>query len=147
MTTSAADFIARGKVTAVRDDNNILVFQPAGTNYELHLASRGGDRYAGPLGALVEGRIRVAARKVLTVPSGGNFVEPIFGQPRTLQGRVRHIEDGRLVVQAGAPIIVDLPTADSALDLTNGPVGVGSLVNIMALPGATFDLIGAAVPR
>lgn len=143
---SAADFVARGKVTAVRD-NNVVVFQPANTNYELHLASPGGARYEGPVDALVEGRIRVGARKVLTVPSGGNFVEPIFGQPRTLQGRVRHVEDGTLVVQAGAPILVQLPPADTALDLTNGPIGVGTLVNIMALPGATFELVGAAVPR
>ena len=143
---SVADFVVRGKVTAVRD-NNVVVFQPAGTSYEFHLATRGGARYDGPVNALVEGRVRLAARKVLTVPSGGNFIEPIFGQPRTIQGRVRHIEDGMLVVQAGAPIAVELPASETALDLTNGPIGVGTLVNIMTLPGATFELLGASVPR
>jgi hypothetical protein len=143
---SAADFVARGKVTAVRD-NNVVVFQPANTNYELHLAARGGSRYDGPVNTLVEGRVRLGARKVLTVPSGGNFIEPIFGHPRTIQGRVRHLEDRTLVVQAGAPLIVELPAAETALDLTNGPITAGSLVNVMVLPGATFELVGAPVAR
>jgi hypothetical protein len=142
---SVTDFIARGKVTAVRD-NNVVVFQPSNTNYELHLAVSGGA-YDGPVGGLVEGRIRVPARKVLTVPSGGNFVEPIFGQPRTVQGRVRHVEERAIVVQAGTPIVVDLPQADNALDLTNGPIANGTMVNVMALPGATFELVGAAVAK
>src|SRR5919107_1705119 len=78
---------SRGKITQVRDP--AVVFAPSGTNYELHLAAPG---YDGPVGMLTEGVIRVTARKVWTVPSGGNFVAPIFGPPRTIQGRVKALD-------------------------------------------------------
>jgi hypothetical protein len=87
--------------------------------------------------------IRAAARKVYTVPSGGNFIAPIFGPPRIVQGRVRFIDDRALVLHAGAPIIVDLPGADAAIDLTDGQIQVNHLVNATLLPGATFQLAAA----
>jgi hypothetical protein len=45
-----------------------------------------------------------------------------------------------MVVQTGTPIYVALPAEASAVELANGPVRVGSLVNVVALPGATFEL-------
>ena len=129
---------ARGKVIAVRDGN--VVFAPSGTNYELQLVAPG---YTGPVNVVTEGVIRVTARKVLTVPSGGNFISPIFGQPRTIQGRVRALSAGAMVVQAGAAIVVDLPDSDRVYDLANGPITVGALVNVIALPGAAFEWAAA----
>jgi len=87
----------------------------------------------------VEVLIRVMARKVYTVPSGGNFVQPIVGPPRIIQGRVRHLDDRQLVVQASANFIVDLPAADSAIDLDNGLITLNTMVNVVALPGATLE--------
>ena len=127
---------ARGKITAVND--GVVHFAPSGTNYELHLSAPG---YPGPAGALVAGRIVAAARKVWTVQSGGNFISPIFGQPRTIQGRVRALDERSLVVQAGVPIVVELPAAETGYDLAHGPISVGAMVNIMALPGARFELL------
>lgn len=135
------DFPARGKVIDIQEGK--IVFNPTGMNYELHLAVVGGN-YAGPSGVSIEGTIRVTARKLLTVPSGGNFIAPIFGTPRTIQGRVRHISDQAIVIHAGTPIVVELPPNNSAFDLANGPIGVGSLVNISAMPGATFELFESA---
>jgi hypothetical protein len=57
---------------------------------------------------------------------------------------VKYLDDQTMVVQAGAPVIVDLPSADSAYDLNNGPVAVGALVNCTILPGASFSLATAA---
>ena len=131
--TGLEAFAARGKVTAVKD--GMVTFAPAGTNYELHLAA---PNYAGPAGVLVAGLIRVTARKVWTVPSGGNFVSPIFGPPRTIQGRVRKVDGNTLVVHAGAPFIVELPADDAGIGLSEGALAVGSMVNIMAMPGARF---------
>src|SRR5690348_1365619 len=99
--SSPADFPAKGKVLDVRDTEKgrLLVFQPAGTNYELHLFADGavGDV---PLNKPVDLRIVVQARKVYTVPSGGNFIAPIFGPPRIIQGRVRWADESgqRIVV-------------------------------------------------
>ena len=125
---------AAGKVTSAGGGK--IVFAPAGTNYELHLVC---PHYAGPTNKPVRGTIRVMARKVWSVPSGGNWIQPIFGPPRIIQGRVRALEATHLVVQAGMPIRVDLPDDDIVYDLANGPISVGVMVNVTALPGATFE--------
>ena len=128
------DIPARGKVVAAREGG--VVFAPSGTNYELDLLS---PQYAGGLNVLTDGVVRVTARKILTVPSGGNFISPIFGTPRTIQGRVRTLDETSMVVQAGAPILIEYPSAESAFDLVNGPIAAGALVNAMILPGARFE--------
>src|SRR5215210_3347607 len=108
-----AAYAARGKVKAFRDGT--LVFAPSNTTYELYLAA---PHYAGPLDVLVEGVIRGTARKAWTVPSGGNFLAPIFGPPRTVQGRVIGVIDERTVVlKAGAPVVIELPESDRAIEL------------------------------
>jgi len=137
----ATDFPAVGKVLS-RDDTSLL-FNPQNSNYELKLSIA---NYDGPVGQRIEGLIIVSARKVYTVPSGGNFIQPIFGPPRIIQGRVKYLDEKEMVVQAGAPIIVQLPAAEDAYDLANGDLMVASLVNVVALPGARFALaaVGAA---
>ncbi len=136
-----ADFTARGKVIAVNDAS--VVFAPRDTSYELQLATQG--RYDGPVNVLVDAWVRATARKLLTVSSGGAFVSPIFGTPRTIQGRVRYIEAERaIVVQAGMPFTRELPAGDHARDLSNGAIAVGSMVNVIVLPGAMFEMVGVA---
>lgn len=139
MTTTANHGLrlpAKGKVTQNNDET--IVFAPAGTNYELHLRVASG-RYDGPVGTPVDCFIRVRARKVYTVASGGNFIQPIFGPPRIIQGRVRAMDDRHLVVHAGTSIIVELPAEGHAIDLNRGPIAVGSMVNVVALPGASVE--------
>jgi hypothetical protein len=131
----ATTVAARGKVTALKD--GVVRFTPSGTNYELHLLVAPG--FAAAAGRLVQGSIRVQARKVWTVPSGGNFISPIFGPPRTIQGRVRSISDREIVVHAGTSIVVDLPAQDTGYDLASGPIAVGAIVNVVAMPGARFE--------
>jgi hypothetical protein len=127
---------ARGKVTAVKD--GVVLFAPRGTNYDLHLVAP--PNYAAAVGSVIDCVIRVTARKVWTVSSGGNFIAPIFGPPRTVQGRVTAIHDQWLIaVHAGAPMLVELPEEDAAIDLVNGPITVGAMVNLMVLPGARFE--------
>jgi hypothetical protein len=136
---SVTDFPARGRVTEKREHG--VVFKPTGTTYELLLETSA--PYDGPLNVPVEAVLRATARKVYTVPAGGNFVAPIFGPPRTIQGRVKRVEGNLIVVQAGTHFIIELPNRDSAIDLNHGSVAVGSLVNVMAEPGARFELLGA----
>ena len=131
---AAGGAAAKGRVTATKD--GIVLFAPHGTNYELHLAA---PNYRGPVGSLTQGVIRATARKVWTVPSGGNFIAPIFGSPRTIQGRVRALDERSLVVQAGTPIVVELSDDPNLIDLANGPITVGALVNVTAMPGARFE--------
>ena len=58
---------------------------------------------------LVHALIRGSGRKVWTVPSGGNFITPIMGPPKIVQGRVKYADEKQLVIQAGANVIIDLP--------------------------------------
>jgi hypothetical protein len=133
----ATEYAAKGKITEVRE--NLVVFCPNNTNYQLHLISEEG-RYSGPTNEPVEVVVKGVARKMWTVVSGGNFISPIFGPPRILQGRVRYADERVLVIQAGTLITIELPSSDMAIDLTNGPITVGSLVNATVMPGATFHI-------
>jgi hypothetical protein len=134
------DFSARGKVKST--DNGAVVFLPANTNYQMHLGVSGG--YSGPLNKPISANIRVTAAKVYTVPSGGNFIAPIYGPPKIIQGRVVRVDEKSMVVHAGLQITVELPVAESAIDLDNGQIAVGTMVNVVALPGAKFSLAETA---
>jgi hypothetical protein len=129
------DYPATGKVLAVEAD--AIIFNPAQTTYQLRLLTPGG--YQGPVNQPIQGMIRALARKLYTVPSGGNFIDPIFGPPRIIQGRIRFLDQQQMVVQAGTFILVELPAEDSAYDMGSGPLVVGGLVNCMAMPGARFE--------
>ena len=136
------DFPTRGRVCAIRDDRTI-VFKPNGTSYELFLQPS--EPYTAPMDEPIDVLIRVQARKVYTVPSGGNFVQPIFGPPKIVQGRVRFIDGMFAVVHAGANFIVELPTGESAIDLNNGAIVTGTMMNAVALPGATLEVVTSNV--
>jgi hypothetical protein len=136
-------FLARGKVVEAKD--SLVVFQPFDTNYQLYLQAV--RPYTGPIGQPIDARLRAKARKVYTVPSGGGFISPIFGSPRTLQGRALHVEERQIVIRAGVPIAVDLPQPDDAIDLDNGPIEVGAIINVAALPGMTFEFVSSQIPK
>ena len=133
----AEDYPALGKVVSAGEGK--VVFCPSGTRYQMHLAMAAA--YSGPMNSPIKARISVTARKVYTVPRGGNFVTPIFGTPKIIQGRIRHLSEKFMIVQAGTPVVVELPAEDSAIDLDEGPLAVGALVNVVAKPGAGFGLL------
>jgi hypothetical protein len=131
---NADEFVARGKVTSA--EGGKVVFEPAGTNYRLTLDGE----YAGKLNVPVGLIIRLTGRKILTVPSGGQFVAPIYGPPKTIQGRVRYADEKMVVVHAGCVFHIALPVENSAIDLNNGAIAVNTLVNAICMPGATFEV-------
>ena len=132
---SPNDFTSRGKIIAIKDD--CVVFTPSGSRYELNLKHTGD---APPLNTLTDVLIRATARKVWTVPSGGNFVTPIVGPSRIVQGRVEYLSDRELVVHAGPHFVIDLPSNPSAIDLPQGAIAIGRMVNVTLLPGARVEL-------
>jgi hypothetical protein len=141
---SASDFPARGKILSIQDRQ--VVFAPVNTRYQIHLPAET-DLTGAQAGVMIEALIRVSAMKIWTVASGGNFVAPIFGPPRTLQGRIRYLDAERMVLQCGVPIVVALPLDQSVYDLTNGPLALNQMANVAALPGATFDLLTRAAAK
>ncbi len=128
------EFPTRGKVISTGGGN--VVFQPKGTSYELHLRGEA----LGALNAPVNAVIRVKARKVYTVPSGGNFTAPIQGPPRIVQGWVLYADQTHLIVHAGGNYVIDLPADDASISLDEGPIAVNRIVNVNLMPGATFEM-------
>jgi hypothetical protein len=138
---SPQDFPARGKVLRIAAGK--IIFSPINTNYEIQLEPA--QPFDGPIGQQILCLIRAKARKVYTVPSGGGFIAPIFGSPRTIQGRALYVDEQQIIIRAGVPIIVELPKSDDALDLEEGAISVGSIVNAVAFPGTTFQYVGSPV--
>jgi hypothetical protein len=134
---SSADFTTAGKVLAIKDDGSV-VFAPRGTSYEL-LLKHAGDRP--PMNEPVWALISAQGRKVWTVPSGGNFLVPIMGPTKIVQGRVVFADDKEIVLKAGANVIIELPRAEAAVDLPNGAIAIGVMVNATLLPGARVEFV------
>ncbi len=126
---------------AISSKAGVFVFQPRGTTYELHLREPDGG-FTGTVGKPTKGHVVVTARKVYTVPSGGAFIAPIMGEPRIVQGRVTQVVSTgtgrRVIVRAGANVIVDLPADDHAIDLNDGAIEEGQMINVVCSPGAAF---------
>jgi hypothetical protein len=132
---------AKGKVTVVKAET--VIFRPHQTTYALELSSPSG--YEGPVDVPVELLIQAEARKAYTVPSGGLFVSPIMGPPRILQGRVKEIDGRQLTLNCGVVVNVTLPSEAHAIELARGEIAIGSIVNVVLMPGATFELKTSAV--
>jgi hypothetical protein len=129
---------SKGRIVRVQD--GVAVFRPTGTSYELHLIVTGGG-IDGPVDGVVNVVIRAKARKVYTVPSGGNFTSPIQGPPKIVQGWVVEGDERTLVIHAGANFVLELPALDSAIDLGDGAIAVNRMVNAVLMPGATIELV------
>ena len=127
--TTAAEFVG------TRGDR--VIIKPLDANYEHHVTLRSGSTPA--LGRRLRGRFRGVARKVYGVPSGGAVVTPGLGTPRIVQGRGVSLTDRQLAIRASAVWLIDLPEDPSAIDLAQGPVAEGDMVNAVLLPGAWFE--------
>ena len=105
-----------------------------GTDYRLHLVLEI-DLPAG-VGQRVSGTIHAAARRVDVVPAGGCYIEPVFGRPRRVQGRIvgGHAEGRVLYVKAACPMVCLL--TDKRQDVAD--FAMGQLVSFDVEPGAVF---------
>ena len=113
-----------------------LVLSLPGTDYRLHLVMA--DGVAPPeAGSRVTGVVRARALRVDVVGAGGRYVEPVFGRPRRVQGRIVGGDPraNELHVSAG-PVMVITPTApgQKAADFL-----IGQLVSFDVERGASFE--------
>jgi len=123
------------KGTVLGTQGSAVVFQPLNTTYNLYLQPANGTPAEGPAAVVV----KATARKVYTVPSGGLFVSPIMGPPKTFQGRVIDAKDDSITLDCGVIVNVKLPNIAGGVELACGPISVGSLVNVIAVAGATLE--------
>jgi hypothetical protein len=134
--TPSVEPTAKGMI--LRAEPGRVVFHPTHSNYELDLVATGSFEP----GQHVQGVIRCQARKVYTVPSGGGFIQPVLGTPRIVQGRVVALTEQSITVRAGnALFVVALPTGKDTIDLHTGNIDADSLVNVVVLPGASFEAV------
>lgn len=104
------------------------------TNYEVHLRYAGEQAALPEIGKRVIGTIKVQARRIDTVGAGGQYLEPVYGRPRRVQGTVIAIKGDAVVIQAGVPMHCT-PTApgQKASDFN-----IGDFVTCAVLDGASF---------
>ena len=132
-----ADVVAAGpvaKVTVLEQRPGLLVAGLPHTDYRLHLALAGA--VDAPVGRMVKGTIRAQARRIDVVSTGGAFVEPLFGQPRRLQGRVASVDNSgnTLTVACPLPVVVTPKAPQQARDFSDG-----QLVAFDVESGTSFD--------
>jgi len=119
--------------TATRPATIKLTFH--NTNYEMHLRSSAEQSAQLPeIGKRVIGTIKAQARRIDTVGAGGQYLEPVYGRPRRVQGTVIAIKGDAVVIQAGVPMHCT-PTApgQKASDFE-----IGDFVTCAVLDGASF---------
>jgi hypothetical protein len=111
-----------------------LVLAVPGTDYRLHLVPAG--TIDAGLNERVSGTIRAHARRVDVIKAGGRYIEPVFGRPRRVQGRIIGGDPhaNTLTVLACVPVTAKLMPNQHA-----GRFAVGEMVSFDVEPGATFE--------
>lgn len=104
------------------------------TDYRLHLLTE--TPIDAEVGDLITGTIHCQARRVDVVPAGGRFIEPIYGRPRRIQGRVigGDPQQNTLYLRGGAPLVVQLMPSQKA-----GDFKIGQMVCFDVEAGARFE--------
>ena len=110
-----------------------FVVSVPGTEYMLRLHLKGSVHAAA--GKRVRGVISGSAQKFHRASAGGEFIEPVEGHPRIVQGRVRATDVGanRVLVQAVVPMWVTPAAGQSARDFQ-----AGDFVNFYMESGVSF---------
>ena len=96
-------------------ENDVVTLRVPNMNYRNSFVLKGAELKAGEW---VQGKILASAWKVDRVELGGNYVEPLFGRPRRMQGTILAVDVGQneLTVQVGYEVTVKLPTKYKAAD-------------------------------
>jgi len=135
MSTHTATDTFQARVESVEDGVAVLVVPD--TSYRLHL--EGCESLASRVGQRVRGRVTAQAKRVDVVGSGGRFVEPVFGRPRRVQGRVitHNPSANTLTVRCGVVVTAKLMPAQNAADIPDG-----AFVAFDVERGASFERAG-----
>ena len=124
------------RVYLVESTPDKVVVQIPGTSYQMHLLCPS-DPEVSPQGR-TRGVIRCNVWKVDLISPGGAFIEPVYGRPRRIQGRVTgHVEqiNGLIVTVLGCPVVAHLPS--DRWEASQIPEG--TLVGLDVYEGASFD--------
>ncbi len=92
----------------------------------------------GGLNKPIAGAIRARALRVDVAGAGGRFIEPAYGRPCRVQGRIIATDAGAntITVRAACPVVCELTANQRAADLP-----VGAIASFDVQSGATFEPI------
>lgn len=134
MNTTSSDRVdlTTARLAEATDEMVVLTF--TGTDYKMEL--RVTQRPTTDVGKRIKGVIRGQARRIDICGTGGKFVEPVYGRPKRVQGKIVAVDltSGTVTVDAGcAPLVIMVDANQNAGDFTEG-----DFVTFAVLPGATF---------
>jgi hypothetical protein len=135
-THESASAVARGILESVNEQTDMLVLGIPGTDYQLHLvATVAVNQITTPIGKRLKGVIHAKALRLFKASAGGQFIEPVIGQPRIVAGLVTAVDQAnrRVLVETPAPMWLTVEDDQSA-DLFK----VGEMVNCYVQSGTTF---------
>ncbi len=128
------DALARGILESLTDEE--LVLAVPHTEYKLHLAPTvPAGEFSKYVGKRIRGVIEAVALRIHPARGGGRFIEPVWGAPRIIAGKVCSVDKAkrRVLVDAGVPMWV---TATERQDLSE--LHEGRLVNFYVKSGTSF---------
>lgn len=110
-----------------------LLLSVPGTEYTLELVA--GAQTGVAVGKRVSGVVSGRAQKLHRAHAGGEFIEPVEGHPRIVQGRVRETDPtaNRILLQAVVPVWISLSSDQSARSFM-----AGDIVNFYMESGVVF---------
>lgn len=126
--------LARGVLESLTGGRVVLAV--GGTSYRLHLDSAvPAGEITTPVGRRIKGTIHANALRMHSARGGGRFVEPIWGAPRIVAGRVVAVDEParRVLIDAGVPMWVTPPEGQDM-----SVIREGVLVNFYVESGAVF---------
>lgn len=135
MTTTTTNDPAVAQLRLVAHaDNHVELSIPA-TSYRLRLASS--SPISQPLGKRIPGIVRCNVWKVDLVSAGGDYIEPVFGKPRRIQGHVIAKSADSIVIRVcGTPFLGIL---SDHCKLTPDLIPIGSRVGMDITGDPSFD--------
>lgn len=132
-----ANEIARVVLEEIADD--ILVLKVPGTNYKLQLKAAGSaSSITAKPGKRIKGIIHAKAMRMHNVKAGGKFIEPVWGEPRIVNGVVLAIDESknRLLVDVSLPMWVEVYEGQQAQQFA-----VGQMVNFYVQSAMEFEQV------
>ncbi len=128
------DTLARGILESLTDEQ--MVFAVPHTEYKLHLTPTvPAGEFSKYVGKRISGVIEAVALRIHPAQAGGCFIEPIWGAPRIIAGKVCSVDEAerRVLVDAGVPMWVTAPEGQDLSALVEG-----QLVNFYVQSGTSF---------
>jgi hypothetical protein len=120
-----------------KSSERVVVSLP-GTDYRLHLRTL--NEVPTQTGDRIIGSIRLgAAKRFDVVKTGGRYIEPLYGEPRRIQGDIVDIDTAAntITVNAVTPIVVTVAAPQKASDFQVGQFVAGDVRS-----DATFSVSG-----